>query len=705
MSTTPHTELESLRSNVRVKLLDPLGRAIDGLKYQVKQGAQVIASGVSDAEGKIAQFVTDIGKPVSIHVAHFLHDGMKQISEFKPWNSSFSVKLVSGKIKHQTQLKPHKGSPGGYKRKTYVVKAGDTLSQIAHSHHISTHELARANRIRINAIIRPGQTLQMPHAKSGGSGGGAALATPHKAPAPAPTTHVDAALQTIGEPSPENGPPAMPIQTEVPPKVPVPKAPIPIVKAKDDRGENGTPKTQLSLDCQEACIKLGDQGPLIEELNIRLTGFGGTIFFPEPLDKFTAKTQAAVKQFQRDYMLAPETGKVCGPLLRALDEFGHKFPIKLSDMKCGCGECKGFGSGFANAKSAGMASKAGTEYPGIHRALLWGFKAALFYVGVKDKSLGYRFLRVSSGYRCWYNNKAHARKTTNHMGNALDLQFAKGSSATRCEGAAVDEIRAKIFVKRLGAQLGWNDKDTLSLERADDGATSWVHVDVREYRAQYKDSRFYAVTQPVADGDSLTTIAHRESRLSLIACGGLAKTKATSAQTANQASSVSGDKRLAIDGLKLSARAIAFVKGWEHCHLTAYDDSEGYCTIGWGHLIAREKCATIRHKPEFQRFTNGLGQASADKLFLEDALTREEVVKKYVQVPLFQHEYDALVSLIFNMGSFKKCPKLLSKLNIKDYSGCCDEFADITNHGTPGLVLRRKAEINLFRNALYDSSH
>ena len=72
---------------------------------------------------------------------------------------------------------------------------------------------------------------------------------------------------------------------------------------------------------------------------------------------------------------------------------------------------------------------------------------------------------------------------------------------------------------------------------------------------------------------------------------------------------------------------------------------------------------------------------------------------------MYQHEYDALASLIFNTGSFSTCPKLLAKLNTKDYSGCCDEFADITNGGDKGLVKRRKAEMKMFRNNVYDSSH
>ena len=82
-----------------------------------------------------------------------------------------------------------------------------------------------------------------------------------------------------------------------------------------------------------------------------------------------------------------------------------------------------------------------------------------------------------------------------------------------------------------------------------------------------------------------------------------------------------------------------------------------------------------------------------------------EVIKESVSVPLYQQEFDALVSLAFNTGGISKFPKLMSKLNTKDYSGACDEFADITNHGTSGLVKRRNAEIKMFRNNVYDSTH
>lgn len=71
---------------------------------------------------------------------------------------------------------------------------------------------------------------------------------------------------------------------------------------------------------------------------------------------------------------------------------------------------------------------------------------------------------------------------------------------------------------------------------------------------------------------------------------------------------------------------------------------------------------------------------------------------------LYQHEFDALVSLFFNVGNMGKLPKLKSKLNQDYYKGAADEFLDLTNGGSPGLIGRRKKEWDLFLSNIYDSS-
>jgi uncharacterized protein (DUF2345 family) len=50
-------------SQVRLKLLDPLGRQIVGLKYQILKGAKIVAQGITDAEGRIQQFESSVGEP------------------------------------------------------------------------------------------------------------------------------------------------------------------------------------------------------------------------------------------------------------------------------------------------------------------------------------------------------------------------------------------------------------------------------------------------------------------------------------------------------------------------------------------------------------------------------------------------------------------------------------------------------------------
>lgn len=457
---------------------------------------------------------------------------------------------------------------------------------------------------------------------------------------------------------------------------------------------------------------MGDKGPLVEEINIRLTGFGGTTSPSVALDLFTKKTEAAVMQFQRDYMATGATGKVCGPTLAALDAFCAQYPIEFTTMKCRCGHCGGFGNELTDSSKAGIykdkaKTKAhqGIEYPGLHRSLLWALRAAVFYISSSKNCPGYKFLKISSGYRCWHDNALHARTTTNHMGNALDIQFSQRESNTRCAGNDIETIRSKIFIEHLGAQLGWNESNRLSLERAEDGATSWVHVDVRQYEEQNKAARYYAVTQSAMDGDSIIEMAQRENRFALICCRGLPIIKINSASPVQPSNGNTNEKRLRASTLKISQKGIEFIKGWEQCKLQPYNDSQGHCTIGWGHAIKHQKCETLNQNSDFQKYIYGISQPDADALLLKDIEKTEIIIQSRIQVPLFQHEYDALVSLILNIGSFEKCPKLLSKINTRDYNGCCDEFADITNNNTPGLVARRKCEMKLFRNNSYNTTH
>lgn len=160
--------------------------------------------------------------------------------------------------------------------------------------------------------------------------------------------------------------------------------------------------------------------------------------------------------------------------------------------------------------------------------------------------------------------------------------------------------------------------------------------------------------------------------------------------------------RISIEDLSLSKLGEIFIKAWEKLRLDHYNDKFGYCTVGWGHLVnGKVSCENLGIK-----VGKKITQEEADKYFERDKATPEQLVQLAIKVPLHQHEFDALVSLSFNIGDIsKKAPSLCKKINLKQYEAAADEFLDITNGGVPGLVTRRKQENAMFLRANYDSTH
>jgi lysozyme len=88
--------------------------------------------------------------------------------------------------------------------------------------------------------------------------------------------------------------------------------------------------------------------------------------------------------------------------------------------------------------------------------------------------------------------------------------------------------------------------------------------------------------------------------------------------------------------MQISARGIQLIKQHEGLRLEAYVCPAGKWTIGYGHT------ATAR---QGQRIT----QAQAEELLRLDLQGAESVVNK-AGLQLAQHQFDALVSLVYNIG-------------------------------------------------------
>ncbi|EBY2534382.1 lysozyme, partial [Salmonella enterica subsp. enterica serovar Tennessee] len=95
--------------------------------------------------------------------------------------------------------------------------------------------------------------------------------------------------------------------------------------------------------------------------------------------------------------------------------------------------------------------------------------------------------------------------------------------------------------------------------------------------------------------------------------------------------------------MKISDSGLAALKREEGCKLTAYTDSRGVWTIGTGHTGRVDGVAVGKNM--------AITQDTADRLLRDDLSWVERCIAERVTVPLNQNQYDALCSLIFNIGA------------------------------------------------------
>jgi len=142
--------------------------------------------------------------------------------------------------------------------------------------------------------------------------------------------------------------------------------------------------------------------------------------------------------------------------------------------------------------------------------------------------------------------------------------------------------------------------------------------------------------------------------------------------------------RIVIGALTLSASALVGIAVHEGYRGEAYIPVRGDVpTIGFGTTAGVKSGDTIEPV-----------QALVRKL--QDVQKFEGALKQCVRVPLHQHEYDAFLSLAYNIGPGAFCGStLVRRLNAGDYAGACAEILRWDRfRGEPlrGLTLRRQAE-------------
>lgn len=168
--------------------------------------------------------------------------------------------------------------------------------------------------------------------------------------------------------------------------------------------------------------------------------------------------------------------------------------------------------------------------------------------------------------------------------------------------------------------------------------------------------------------------------------------------------------------MKISSKGLSWLKDKEDKILDKqgkhiiYDDQTGLpvntneplpkgATIGYGHLIKSG-----------EDFRNGITENVAAELLRSDIATAERAVKNNIFVPLSQNQYDALVSLAYNIGARNFATSTVVKYinNQKFHSSVYPNLesawkawnrsqGEISN----GLINRRQHEWDMYKNGIY----
>jgi|TARA_R100000030_G_C3255282_1_gene123881 lysozyme len=139
--------------------------------------------------------------------------------------------------------------------------------------------------------------------------------------------------------------------------------------------------------------------------------------------------------------------------------------------------------------------------------------------------------------------------------------------------------------------------------------------------------------------------------------------------------------------MNISQEGLSLIKKFEGCELKAYRCAANVLTIGYG---------STKGVTEDMEIT----QEEAETLLQEEMHEYEGYINDMVKVPLEQHQFDAMVSWVFNLGSGNlSSSTLLRVLNEGKYEEVPEQILRWNKAGgkvLDGLVRRRTAESLLF---------
>ena len=139
--------------------------------------------------------------------------------------------------------------------------------------------------------------------------------------------------------------------------------------------------------------------------------------------------------------------------------------------------------------------------------------------------------------------------------------------------------------------------------------------------------------------------------------------------------------------MQISNKGLELIKFYEGLELEAYKCAAGVWTIGYGWTHDVKEGDTITEE-------------RAEELLREGIVQYENAVDDLVDVPLEQHQFDALVSWVYNLGRANLASStLLKKVNAQEYAEVPEQIKRWNKAGgkvLEGLTKRRESEARLW---------
>lgn len=135
--------------------------------------------------------------------------------------------------------------------------------------------------------------------------------------------------------------------------------------------------------------------------------------------------------------------------------------------------------------------------------------------------------------------------------------------------------------------------------------------------------------------------------------------------------------------MRVSDQGRALLIERESIELQAYRDSEGYWTIGGGHLLSLDKNADFSHLTWTREH--------AEEVYAQDLAKYEGAVNHGLKVDVQQHQFDAMVSTGHNIGEMGIMnSEIIKQINAGDLVAAAAAFDNW--HKPTSIISRRNAE-------------